>query len=558
VQIRPTGQPIPVSKVETDRREEVKNIKPIGVNQIPDSFETGGSKHVSAEYNSSASAAPEKKAGQITDGILIKQLTQGRLAGAGIKLTNDVKENSGVKDFNDTQQGQADVTSPKVDTKGNPSTPGATTDYGPRVPDGAYTGDARSNMENNVAALTDFFAQHNIDVSGSGDGTVSAGTGSGIDASQFGRGDGVDLGNGFNNGPQGPGDPMDSINDRFARMDYLDGLGNAGNRLTSQMKDATQGMDGADSGHDKGMVADGGVEVHTRQNPDGTSTDIWHQQLDNYHAKQERTERQWGVETITDYGGPDKDGNHVEHHEEEYYHKTGFTDYVKKESTTDKNGNTTTTEESGTKNPDGSSKSKSTTTTIDANGNITSTSVTTTTKTKDGKTTTTTTTTTKPSAGMPKNDVDPEAEKKMKWIDGVLENLGLDGIWNHQRGPKDQGKGPDYGPEGPGPVGVSAEDAGGSLLSQFGKDGLVGNPNQQNHDGSGPSNFGGLPGSTNTDPLEGTAYNGVTRDEEVDVSVHTGIKQHADDEENDNQTSTEYHIEKQQIKLNSKITGNSQ
>jgi hypothetical protein len=161
---------------------------------------------------------------------------------------------------------------------------------------------------------------------------------------------------------------------------------------------------------------------------------------------------------------------------------------------------------------------------------------------------------------MPKgeNYVDPGVEKKQKWLDEMAKNLGMDGIWNHQRGPNNQGKGPDYGPEGPGPVGVSVEDAAGSLLSQFGKEGLVGQPNQQNHDGAGPSNFGGLPGATNTDPLEGSAYNGVTRDEEVDVSIHTGMKQNADDEENDNQTSTEYHIKKQQIKLNSKITGNSQ
>lgn len=538
MQIRQTGQSIPVSKVETDRREEVSKIKPLGSNKIPDSFETG--KAASENQSNTSSAEPGKQAGQITGGILIKQMTQARLADAGIKLANpSATENTGTRDLTDIQQGQVVATSPQVNTKGNPRTPDATTDSGPRVPEGAYTGDARSNMEKNKGALADFFAQNNIDVPSSGNG---------VDASDFGVGQGVDLGNGFNT-DQGPGDPMDNVNDQFARRDYLNGVGNAGNRLSSQMQDALQGSDGANLGHGEGMVSfQGEGETYTRQNPDGTSTTVW----DAGDTKGDRsgkrhtevTERQWGRVATTDASNIDKDGNHVERHSEVYIHNVGFTDYTEKTSTTDKNGNTTTKEESGTTNRDGSSKSKVTTTTIDSNGNVTSTTVTTTTTdkngygtsttstTKDGKTTTTTTTT-KPSASMPKgeNYVDPEALKKMKEMDGMLKNLGMDGIWNIQRGPKNQGKGPDYGPE---PVGTSVEDAGnGSLFSQFGKDGLVGNPNQQNHDGAGSSNFGGLPGSTNSDPLEGSNYNGVTRDEEVDVSVQTGIKENVaeDDEE---------------------------
>jgi hypothetical protein len=130
----------------------------------------------------------------------------------------------------------------------------------------------------------------------------------------------------------------------------------------------------------------------------------------------------------------------------------------------------------------------------------------------------------------PENYQDPNAEKMRKQMDEMAKNLGLAGIWDLPKGPKDKGDGPDPGPEGA-PTGISKDEPQ-SLLTQFGKDGLVGQPNQQNEGGSmGNSNFHGLPGDTVTDPQDGNAYHGATRTEDVDVSMHTGIKEQADEEE---------------------------
>jgi hypothetical protein len=59
---------------------------------------------------------------------------------------------------------------------------------------------------------------------------------------------------------------------------------------------------------------------------------------------------------------------------------------------------------------------------------------------------------------------------------------------------------------------------------------------------------------TVTDPIEGGAYHGTTRDEEVDVSVQTGIEENVDDENRRTLNVAPKDITKQQSKLNLNIT----
>jgi hypothetical protein len=417
-----------ISKVETDQRAEVSKIKPIGSNQIPDSFEKGNSSSTERQSSSSASAEPDKKAGQITGGILIKQMTQARLAEPGKKVSE-----SGKKELSETQQEQADSVNPKVNTdkKSRIDLPGSSTSQGSRIPDGSFSGDARTNLNKNQQAVRDFLAEHNIETPSSG-----------IDPSHFKVGNGITADD-LKGGPTGPGNPMDGLNDKLAAMNYAKNLG-ASNVLTELQNAANSDeVNRRDTGKDQ--IADGG-DLKKINNPE-------------HEGKTTKTYTE-GNQIIT-----------VE-----------TTRYRDKLDGTMKEQRVTTT------------KYVPTTRDVD-----------------------------------PENYQDPEAEKMRKQMDEMAKNLGLPGIWDLPKGPKDKGDGPDPGPEGA-PTGISKDESP-SMLSQFGKDGLVGQPNQQREGGSfGDANFHGLPGDTVTDPQDGDPYHGARRNEDVDVSVRTGMKEQADED----------------------------
>lgn len=428
MEIRKTSISSEVSKVETDQRAEVSKIKPIGSNKIPDSFEKGSSTPNGNQPSSSTSAEPEKKAGQITGGILIKQMTQARLSDSGIKITESAK-----KELSETQRDQAESVDPKVkiDRKGEIDPPGSGTPQGPGVPEGAYTGDARTNFNKNQQALRDFLAEHNIDSSSPG-----------VDASHF-KPKGEINTNDLSGGPTGPGNPMDSLNDKLAAMNYAKNLGAA--NISTELQNAANGDEENRRNIGKDQIADGELKQINNPEHEGKTT-----------------------KTYTE-------GNQIVTVE-----TTRYRDKL-----------------------DGTMKEQ----------RVTTTKYVPTTRDQD-----------------PENYQDPQAEKMRKQMDDMAKNLGLAGIWDIQKGPKDKGNGPDPGPEGA-PTGISKDEPP-SLLSQFGKDGLVGQPNQQNEGGpNGDANFHGLPGDTVTDPEDGNSYHGVIRNEDVDVSMHTGMKENADDDE---------------------------
>jgi hypothetical protein len=81
---------------QSDQKAEVTKIKSPVQNLITDSFESKNS--AAADSNtSSASTEPEKKAGQITGGILIKQMTNARLGGANPGSKSQDSKNSGLQ-----------------------------------------------------------------------------------------------------------------------------------------------------------------------------------------------------------------------------------------------------------------------------------------------------------------------------------------------------------------------------------------------------------------------------------------------------------------------------
>src|SRR6185295_18774986 len=97
MEVRKANQQI--IQTETPQKSEVSKTKNAVQNLISDSFEKENSKSSDSNSSSTASSEPEKKPGQITGGILIKQMTAARLGGV-----NQSTESSTKKDLTPEQQ----------------------------------------------------------------------------------------------------------------------------------------------------------------------------------------------------------------------------------------------------------------------------------------------------------------------------------------------------------------------------------------------------------------------------------------------------------------------
>src|SRR5262245_55570777 len=106
MEVRKTSQQI--IQPEIPQKSEVSKTKSSAQNMIPDSFEKENSKSSSSSSSSTASSEPEKKAGQITGGILIKQMTAARLGGVNQSAGNFTK-----KDLTPEQQSRVSNSDPK-------------------------------------------------------------------------------------------------------------------------------------------------------------------------------------------------------------------------------------------------------------------------------------------------------------------------------------------------------------------------------------------------------------------------------------------------------------
>lgn len=208
MEIKRTQQSLQITKVEEDQRSTVKETKPLGVNQTPDSFELGRSNSGDTS-SASGGTAVAPKTDSIADQQLNNQLIQARLGSVGARDQNEVK---GKKDL--TREQQEMVKPPTVEDPGitSPDTGIAT---GPRIPNGAFTGDARSRIDGQSKQLRDYLAQQGVDFKGGGGGGISSGGGtpSGMANGNYpGAGVNPAVGDAFAGGPTGPGNPFDNIN----------------------------------------------------------------------------------------------------------------------------------------------------------------------------------------------------------------------------------------------------------------------------------------------------------------------------------------------------------
>src|ERR1700752_3148238 len=100
---------------EIPQKSEVNKTKSAGQNLIPDSFEKENSKLSSSNSSNTASSEPEKKTGQITGGILVKQMTAARLGETNV---NTKQEEVGKKELSSEEQASVSNSDPqKTDLK---------------------------------------------------------------------------------------------------------------------------------------------------------------------------------------------------------------------------------------------------------------------------------------------------------------------------------------------------------------------------------------------------------------------------------------------------------
>jgi hypothetical protein len=95
---------------EITQKSEVTKAKSSAVNPIADSFEKENAQSASSNSSSTASTEPQKKAGQITGGILIKQMTAARIGETNAKQSSEV---SGKKDLSPEQQSSVSNSDPQ-------------------------------------------------------------------------------------------------------------------------------------------------------------------------------------------------------------------------------------------------------------------------------------------------------------------------------------------------------------------------------------------------------------------------------------------------------------
>ncbi|HEY7160117.1 MAG TPA: hypothetical protein VH815_02615, partial [Acidobacteriota bacterium] len=102
---------------QIDEKSEVSKAKSAIQNLIADSFEKENSQSSSSNSSSTASSEPEKKGGQITNGILIKQMTAARIGPTSAKQSSEV---SGKKDLSPEEQARVSNSDPQKENL-NPS-----------------------------------------------------------------------------------------------------------------------------------------------------------------------------------------------------------------------------------------------------------------------------------------------------------------------------------------------------------------------------------------------------------------------------------------------------
>ncbi len=245
MEIKRTQQTLDIKKVEEDKSSEVKKTKPLGQSQTPDSFELGRSRTDQNSSSASSSESP-KQADQITNTILESRLSAARLEQSGIRKRTEEKPITGKRELGTDEQNAADTKGPDVPDQNAGMDTG--TSSGPRVPAGAFTGDARSRIDEANQALRDLVAKSGKDLNPELTGERPRGGPS----SQF---DSGSVGDAFRGGPTGPSNPMDTVNKNYDQALKNAGM-NSQQNITEQMRaEFASGDQGPTKGYGKDMIA---------------------------------------------------------------------------------------------------------------------------------------------------------------------------------------------------------------------------------------------------------------------------------------------------------------
>jgi hypothetical protein len=379
MEVRKTNQLI---QTQIDQKAEVTKAKSAIQNLIADSFQTENSQSSSSDSGSAASSEPEKKAGQITNGILIKQMTAARIGGTNAKQSSEV---SGKKDLTPEQQASVSNSDPQKKNL-NPSF----------VLQDSRTKDQdrkNSGLQPPFAPNTGF---ENSRFSKVGKDQVSNTTSSEQTSDAVKDADRLVDGGSLRN----------QLGDEVAeRHQDSTGIGGSTNDRLNDLLNPTAGgpQESAKAGKDQLAYA----HESTRTNKDGSTTLV----------REEGGSIGGGSSYVLNSESTFKDGKQIAGHSTQTIYGTDTKTVIDTKNTFDSNGRLSgQTKTTTTSNQDGSYTSTETST-RDKNGKTTS-NKTETTKNADGSTTTTTSTTTPSGGGVKSYDQEnytgniPDAVKK--------------------------------------------------------------------------------------------------------------------------------------------------
>ncbi len=455
-----------ITEPQIDQKSEVTKTKSAALNPIADLFQKETSQSSSSNASSSASSEPEKKAGQITGGILIKQMTAARIGETNAKQSSEV---SGKKDLSPEQQSRVSNSDPR---KKN-------------LDSSFFLQDARSKDEDRKnSGLQPPFASNK-----------------GYENSRLSKVDKDQVTN-----ASGSEQTSNAVKDADRLVD--------GGSLRSQV-DAEVAERHQDTNAIGGSRTD---QLSDLLNPTAggpqQSSQTGKEQL-AYSRDSERHNNDGTTTKVHDYAGPGFDGKFHEEHAENTEKKDGTTLFQLTDTryTDDSKVVRRTTDITDTKTHE--TKSSTTTTTTTKNDGTVIVETSTTKKNKDGSTTTNTTTTTTPGGGTKSYDQEnytgniPDEMKKT-----------LDYFKQQAIGQRPQSGGEtahtDDNAEADPTVGGRVS----NLVAQQGNVGLFGNPgsaNSQTGLGGGQGHVGSSQSGGNIDPgqdSDNPGYTGVTHQED--------------------------------------------
>jgi hypothetical protein len=247
MEIKRSQQTLNITQVETDQRTEVSKKKPIVPNQYnTDTFESA---KVRNDQNATTTNSTEQQTDPAAEALFSGQMLAARFEPAGVIRRTEEKPATGKKELGTDEQEIANENNHDV-PRTDPGTDMGTTG-GPRIPNGAFAGDARSRFDQRNAQLQDLLAKTGVDLNPKNTDRPSHG----------GPGGTYTPGNPLEGGPTGPANPMETVNQNYEQAVKLQDVNSPGNP-TQALRNAIAAADqNPTSGFGKGMIAAGSLGI---------------------------------------------------------------------------------------------------------------------------------------------------------------------------------------------------------------------------------------------------------------------------------------------------------